>query len=240
MAGVWAHSPHSPVRSTFQRQPEAATQVRLRPPEPGASLLQQGLVEGLGRWGTGGPGGRAQGAGCTETGIHSPMCVWAMTSASRWAAPLPPLWVDEDEVVEVVEPWMAWLIQCSMLMLPWLEVGVPWESPCTEPSSSEPEEVSARQVTGEGLWRSWREQPRLPRRPAPSPGARTRQRSSLQCRNDPPKTPRVNRHGKVFDITVSGYGTRTHFLHQQFGRNHVCSLAHMPSVVAEGSMCSRC
>lgn len=71
------------------------------------------------------------------------MCVWAMTSASRWAAPLPPLWVDEDEVVEVVEPWMAWLIQCSMLMLPWLEVGVPWESPCTEPSSSEPEEVSA-------------------------------------------------------------------------------------------------
>jgi hypothetical protein len=29
-----------------------------------------------------------------------------------------------------------------MLMLPWLEVGVPWESPCTEPSSSEPEEVS--------------------------------------------------------------------------------------------------
>lgn len=37
---------------------------------------------------------------------------------------------------------MAWLIQCSMFMLPWLEVGVPWESPCTEPSSSEPEEVS--------------------------------------------------------------------------------------------------
>ena len=70
------------------------------------------------------------------------MCVWAMTSASLWAAPLPPLWVDEEEVVEVVEPWMAWLIQCSMLMLPWLEVGVPWESPCTEPSSSEPEEVS--------------------------------------------------------------------------------------------------
>lgn len=185
-------------------------------------------------------GGRAQDAGYTETGIHSPMCVWAMTSASRWAAPLPPLWVDEDEVVEVVEPWMAWLIQCSMLMLPWLEVGVPWESPCTEPSSSEPEEVSARQVTGEGLWRSWWEQPRLPRRPAPSPGARTRQRSSLQCRNDPPKTPQVNRHGKVFDITVSGYGTRAHFLHQQFGRNHVCSLAHMPSVAAEGSMCSRC
>lgn len=45
-------------------------------------------------------------------------------------------------MVDVVEPWMAWLIQCSMLMLPWLEVGVPWESPCTEPSSSEPEEVS--------------------------------------------------------------------------------------------------
>lgn len=70
------------------------------------------------------------------------MCVWAMTSASLWAAPLPPLWVEEEEVVDVVEPWMAWLIQCSMLMLPWLEVGVPWESPCTEPSSSEPEEVS--------------------------------------------------------------------------------------------------
>lgn len=70
------------------------------------------------------------------------MCVWAMTSASRWAAPLPPLWVEEDEVVEVVEPWMAWLIQCSMLMLPWLEVGVPCESPCTEPSSSEPDDVS--------------------------------------------------------------------------------------------------
>lgn len=67
-----------------------------------------------------------------------------MTSASLWAAPLPPLWVEEEEVVEVVEPWMAWLIQCSMLMLPWLEVGVPWESPCTEPSSSEPEEVSVR------------------------------------------------------------------------------------------------
>jgi hypothetical protein len=50
--------------------------------------------------------------------------------------------VEEEEVVDVVEPWMAWLIQCSMLMLPWLEVGVPWESPCTEPSSSEPEEVS--------------------------------------------------------------------------------------------------
>lgn len=66
VAGVWAHSPHSPVRSTFQRQPEAATQVRLRPPEPGASLLQQGLVEGLGRWGTGGPGGRA-GSG---RGVH--------------------------------------------------------------------------------------------------------------------------------------------------------------------------
>lgn len=76
---------------------------------------------------------------------HSPMCVWAMTSASLWAAPLPPLWVDEEEVVEVVEPWMAWLIQCSMLMLPWLDVGVPWESPCTEPSSSEPEEVSVRE-----------------------------------------------------------------------------------------------
>lgn len=65
-----------------------------------------------------------------------------MTSASLWAAPLPPLCVEDEEVVDVVEPWMAWLIQCSMLMLPWLEVGVPWESPCTEPSSSEPEEVS--------------------------------------------------------------------------------------------------
>ena len=43
----------------------------------------------------------------------------ARTSASLWAAPLPPLWVEDDEVVEVVEPWMAWLIQCSMLMLPW-------------------------------------------------------------------------------------------------------------------------
>lgn len=75
-----------------------------------------------------------------------------MTSASLCAAPLPPLWVDEEEVVEVVEPWMAWLIQCSMLMLPWLEVGVPWESPCTEPSSSEPEEVSAeREVTCLGV-----------------------------------------------------------------------------------------
>lgn len=73
------------------------------------------------------------------------MCVWAMTSASLWAAPLPPLWVEEEEVVDVVEPWMAWLIQCSMLMLPWLEVGVPWESPCTEPSSSEPEEVSVKE-----------------------------------------------------------------------------------------------
>lgn len=73
------------------------------------------------------------------------MCVWAMTSASRWAVPLPPLWVDEDDVVDVVEPWMAWLIQCSMLMLPWLEVGVPCESPCTEPSLSEPEEVSMGQ-----------------------------------------------------------------------------------------------
>ena len=47
------------------------------------------------------------------------MCVCARTSASLWAAPLPPLWVEDDEVVEVVEPWMAWLIQCSMLMLPW-------------------------------------------------------------------------------------------------------------------------
>ena len=55
------------------------------------------------------------------------MCVCARTSASLWAAPLPPLWVEDDEVVEVVEPWMAWLIQCSMLMLPWLDVGVPCE-----------------------------------------------------------------------------------------------------------------
>ena len=76
---------------------------------------------------------------------YSPMCVWARTSASLWAAPLPPLGVEDDEVVEVVEPWMAWLIQCSMLMLPWLDVGVPCESPCTEPSSSEPEEVSVGQ-----------------------------------------------------------------------------------------------
>ena len=75
-------------------------------------------------------------------GRHSPMCVWARTSASLCAAPLLPLCVEDEEVVDVVEPWMAWLIQCSMLMLPWLEVGVPWESPCTEPSSSEPEEVS--------------------------------------------------------------------------------------------------
>lgn len=81
------------------------------------------------------------------------MCVWAMTSASRWAVPLPPLWVDEDDVVDVVEPWMAWLIQCSMLMLPWLEVGVPCESPCTEPSSSEPEEVSMGQ-SRDAVWPS--------------------------------------------------------------------------------------
>lgn len=64
-----------------------------------------------------------------------------MTSASRLAAPLPPLCVEEEEVVEeVVEPWMARLIQFSMLMLLWLEVGVP--SPCMEPSPSEPDDVS--------------------------------------------------------------------------------------------------
>lgn len=89
---------------------------------------------------------------------HPPRCVCAMTSASRCAAPLPPLCVEDEDVVDVVEPWMAWLIQCSMLMLPWLEVGVPCESPCTEPSSSEPEEVSAQgekseafRAHGEGL-----------------------------------------------------------------------------------------
>lgn len=36
---------------------------------------------------------------------------------------------------------MARLIQCSMLTLPWLEVGVPSPWP---PSSSEPDEVSVR------------------------------------------------------------------------------------------------
>lgn len=70
-----------------------------------------------------------------------PMCVWARTSARRPAAPLPPLCVDEEEE-EVVDPWwMARLIQCSMLTLPWLEVGVPSPWP---PSSSEPDEVSVR------------------------------------------------------------------------------------------------
>ena len=70
-------------------------------------------------------------------------CAWAMTSASRLAAPLPPLCVEEDEVVEeVVEPWMARLIQCSMLMLPsWLEVGVPLPGP--EPSPPAPDHGSA-------------------------------------------------------------------------------------------------
>lgn len=58
-----------------------------------------------------------------------------MTSARRLAAPLPPLWVDEEEVVEEV------VIQCSILTLPWLEVGVP--SPC--PSPSDPDDVSTRQ-----------------------------------------------------------------------------------------------
>lgn len=70
------------------------------------------------------------------------MCVWAITSANLCAALLPPLCVEEEEVVDVVDPWIAWLIQCSIFILPWLEVGVPWESPCTEPSSSDPEEVS--------------------------------------------------------------------------------------------------
>lgn len=51
---------------------------------------------------------------------------WARTSATLMpAAPLPPLCVEEEEedaveevvVVEEV-PWMARLIQCSMLMLP--------------------------------------------------------------------------------------------------------------------------
>lgn len=40
-----------------------------------------------------------------------------MTSASLWAAPLPPLWVEEEEVVEVVEPWMAWLIDQERLLV---------------------------------------------------------------------------------------------------------------------------
>ena len=98
---------------------------------------------------------------------HSPMCVCARTSASLWAAPLPPLWVEDDEVVEVVEPWMAWLIQCSMLMLPWLDVGVPCESPWTEPSSSEPEEVSVgqRQLAATGASST--------PRPRPSPNTDT-------------------------------------------------------------------
>lgn len=90
---------------------------------------------------------------------------WASTSASLpAAAPLPPLRVeDEDEeaveeVVVVVEevPWIALLIQCSMLMLPsWLDEVPPppppsssspsppsSSSPSPWPSPSEPEEVS--------------------------------------------------------------------------------------------------
>lgn len=127
------------------------------------------------------------------------MCVWAMTSASRWAAPLPPLWVEEDEVVEVVEPWMAWLIQCSMLMLPWLEVGVPCESPCTEPSSSEPDDVSVGETSsvhhgedtpqsprGHGPPRAptVRHRPREPSREAP---ARVRSRGSVESRTPRPE-----------------------------------------------------
>lgn len=89
---------------------------------------------------------------------------WARTSASLpAAAPLPPLRVEEEEedaveeVVVVVEevPWMARLIQCSMLMLPSRldEITPPppsssspsppspsLPSPC--PSPSEHEEVS--------------------------------------------------------------------------------------------------
>ena len=40
------------------------------------------------------------------------MWVWAMTSPSLWAAPLSPLYMEEEEVeeveevVDVVEPWM--------------------------------------------------------------------------------------------------------------------------------------
>lgn len=113
------------------------------------------------------------------------MCVWAMTSASLWAAPLPPLWVEEEEVVDVVEPWMAWLIQCSMLMLPWLEVGVPWESPCTEPSSSEPEEVS---VKGRRSVSTSKEHTRVERRKDP-PHALTAQQ--LSCEHSGEVTPHL-------------------------------------------------
>lgn len=90
---------------------------------------------------------------------------WASTSASLpAAAPLPPLRVEDedeeavDEVVVVVEevPWIALLIQCSMLMLPsWLDEVPPppppsssspsppsSSSPSPWPSPSEPEEVS--------------------------------------------------------------------------------------------------
>lgn len=103
------------------------------------------------------------------------MCMcWARTSASLPpAAPLPPLRVEEEEeeaveeVVVVVEevPWMARLIQCSMLMLPSRLDEVPpppppssssqsppsspSPSPC--PSPSEPEEVSV----GENIRWMW-------------------------------------------------------------------------------------
>lgn len=76
---------------------------------------------------------------------------WARTSASLpLAAPLPPLRVEEEEeeaveeVVVVVEevPWIARLIQCSMLMLPSRLDEVPPPPPPSSSSQSPPSSSS--------------------------------------------------------------------------------------------------